>query len=102
MRRGEIWWYEHPDQGRRPHLILTRTAAIPVLRQLITVPATTTVRGIPTEVSLGLGDGMPRECVLTLDNVTLARRDLLVERITELDASKLKSVCDALSAAIDC
>jgi len=30
-RRGEVWWGEIEDVGRRPFLVMTRTAAIPVL-----------------------------------------------------------------------
>ena len=58
MRRGEVWWVEDPDAGRRPHLILTRDTAVPVLTQVIAIPATRTVRGLPTEVELGIDDGM--------------------------------------------
>ena len=34
IARGEIWWYEHPEAGRRPFLILTRTEAVQALREL--------------------------------------------------------------------
>ena len=51
VNRGEVWWAEHPDAGRRPYLVLTRQAAIPVLNRVLAVPATRTVRGIPTEVA---------------------------------------------------
>lgn len=71
MNRGEVWWAEDPELGRRPHLILTREAAVPLLSGLLAVPATRTIRGLPTEVSLTPADGMPEECVLTLDNVTV-------------------------------
>ena len=27
MKRGEVWWVEHPAAGRRPHLVLTRDAS---------------------------------------------------------------------------
>lgn len=27
MRRGEVWWYEHPDDKPRPALILSRNEA---------------------------------------------------------------------------
>jgi len=37
VNRGEIWWVEHPEAGRRPHLLLTRQAAIPVLSAYIAV-----------------------------------------------------------------
>src|SRR6185312_10634401 len=59
VARSEIWWAEHPDAGRRPFLVLTRQAAIPVLNALLAVPATRTIRQIPTEVVLDIDDGMP-------------------------------------------
>ncbi|MFP5225833.1 MAG: type II toxin-antitoxin system PemK/MazF family toxin [Actinomycetota bacterium] len=102
MKRGEIWWVEDPAAGRRPHLILTRSAAIGVLTQILAVPATTTIRDIPTEVPLGKADGMPRDCVLSLDNIHLVRRAHFVERITELGSDRLGSVCEALGIATDC
>ncbi|MGI8945122.1 MAG: type II toxin-antitoxin system PemK/MazF family toxin [Thermoleophilaceae bacterium] len=102
MNRGEIWWYEHPSAGRRPFLILTRDEAIPVLSQILAVPVTRTVRGIPTEVALDEGDGMPGPCVLTLDNVTPIRAALCVDRITRLRAERLQTVCEALAAATAC
>ena len=71
VARGEVRWYEHPDAGRRPFLILTRSEAVPVLNQVLAVPATRAIRDIPTEVPLDEDDGMPGPCVLALDNVSL-------------------------------
>jgi mRNA interferase MazF len=102
VARGEIWWYEHPDAGRRPYLVLTRTEAIPVLNQIIGVPATRTVRGIPTEVPLDEADGMPEPCALSLDNISVIRTALCTERITRLGPAKLRAVCDALRMATVC
>lgn len=102
VARGEIWWYEHPDAGRRPFLVLTRTAAVLVLNQVLAVPATTIVRDIPTEVPLDRSDGMPRRCALSLDNVSLIRPTFCTKRITELSAQKMADVCDALRAATSC
>ena len=102
MKRGEVWWYEQPRHGRRPYLILTRDEAIPVLNQVLAVPATRTVRDIPTEVSLGRADGMPSSCCLTLDNVTVIRPALCVERITRLSAERMREVCAALALATAC
>src|SRR5216683_2304700 len=79
--RGEVWWVEDPEAGRRPHLVLTRAPAIPVLHSLLAVPATTTVRRIPTEVRLSTEDGMPRACALSLDNLTLMPKAFFRERI---------------------
>ncbi len=102
MRRGEVWWYEHPRAGRRPFLILTRDEAIPVLHQILAVPATRTIREIPTEVVLGRADGMPSTCCLTLDNITVIRPALCGERITRLSAARMREVCAALSVASAC
>lgn len=102
MKHGEVWWSEHPAAGRRPVLILTRTEAISVLNEILVVPATRTVRGIPTEVELDQDDGMPSVCALSLDNVTPLPKGLLIERITALGPGKLRQVCVALGAAVNC
>jgi mRNA interferase MazF len=102
VRRGEVWWYEEPDEAPRPWLILTRDEAIDGLHKLLAAPATRTARGIPTEVPLGRDDGMPAECVLSLDNVTPVPKALLRECITVLGPSKMDEVCRALGAAVNC
>jgi mRNA interferase MazF len=102
VNRGEVWWVEDPDVGRRPHLILTRQAAISVLHAYLAVPATRTVRGIPTEVPLGVDDGMPVECALSLDNMAVIPRPYFVERITKLGPDRLSEVCRALAVATGC
>lgn len=100
--RGEVWWCEDPDLGRRPGLVLTRDAAISVLRWVLVAPVTRTIRGIPTELPLDADDGMPEPCAATFDNVRPVRRVLLTERITTLPPDRMASACTALRAAVDC
>ena len=100
--RGEVWWVEHPEAGRRPFLVLTRQAAIPVLNALLAVPATRTIRRIPTEVVLEAGDGMPDACALSLDNLTLVPKELFRTRITRLSGERMREVCRALDVASVC
>jgi mRNA interferase MazF len=102
VRRGEVWWASDPESGRRPHLVLTRDRAIPVLNAVIAVPATRTVRGIPTEVPLGPEDGMPAECALTLDNIAVLPKGFFVERICTLEPALMDHVCRALAVATAC
>lgn len=102
VARGDVWWYEDPRAGRRPFLILTRNQAIPVLNQVLAIPATRTVRSIPTEVALGSEDGMPQACVLVADNLTVIRKSLCTERVTRLGADRMGEVCAALAAATAC
>lgn len=101
IRRGDVFWAETPG-GRRPALVLTRDAAIPLLRRLVVVPATSTIRTAPSEVRLGKQDGMPRDCVLALDDLRMIPKSGLKSRITSLSASKLEEVCDRLAYALGC
>jgi mRNA interferase MazF len=102
VRRGEIWWVEEPGLGRRPHLVLTRDAIVGVLNAVIAVPATRTIRSIPTEVPVGTEDGMPEACVLSLDNTTLVPKERFVEQICALGDEMMAQVCRALGYATGC
>jgi mRNA interferase MazF len=102
VNRGEVWWVEHPDAGRRPACVLTRQAAIPVLNAVLVAPATRTIRGIPTEVALTRDDGIPDDCALSFDNLTTVPTALLTTRITTIPDARLPELCDALRAATGC
>jgi mRNA interferase MazF len=73
-----------------------------VLNALLSVPATRTIRQIPTEVVLDRNDGMPEECALSLDNLTLVPKELFAARITRLSVERMSEVCRALTLASGC
>lgn len=98
--RGEIWWGEIADIGRRPFLILTRDAAIPVLNNIVCAPVTTTIRNIPSELSLGTADGMPKPCVASMDNIRVVPKSRLVARVTRLRSDRLTEMCETLNIAM--
>lgn len=102
VARGEVWWSEDPTLGRRPVVVLSRDAVLPALSRPLVAPLTTTVRDLPTEVSLDTQDGLPRACVISLDNVQPISSALLVERITVLDTARMHAVCRALEIASGC
>ena len=101
-RRGEVWWGEIEDLGRRPFLVMTRSAAVPVLHGVLAAPVTRTIRGIPTEVQLEPEDGMPTECAASFDNLRVVPKAFLVERQCALAPTRLADACGALRAAVDC
>lgn len=102
MNRGEIWWVEAPELGRRPYLILTRQPAIDVLNAVLSVPATRRIRGAPSEVLLDTDDGMPEPCALSFDNIATMPKAFFVERICRLRVEKLDEVCGVLAIATGC
>jgi len=97
-----VWWGEIENLGRRPFLVMTRSAAITVLNGVLAAPVTRTVRNIPTEVSLGPDDGMPTECVASFDNLRVVPKAYFVDRVCVLEATRLAEACAALRAAVDC
>jgi mRNA interferase MazF len=82
--------------------VLTRQTAIPILHSLLAVPATGTIRGIPTQVTLSRDEGMPDECALSLDNLTVIPKAYFLERICRLSAERMHEVCGALALATGC
>jgi mRNA interferase MazF len=101
--RGEIWWCELPDVGRRPVVVLSRDAAIPRLRRALIGPCTTTIRGIPSEVVLEpTEDPVPRSSAVNLDSVESVSIGTLVERLGRLSDDRMRRVCDALAIAVAC
>jgi len=83
-------------------LVLSRGAVLPALARPLVALLTTTVRDLPTEVTLDRADGVPKPCVVSLDNVQPLAAALLVERITSLSAERMSAVCRALAIATGC
>jgi mRNA interferase MazF len=101
--RGEMWWCELPDIGRRPVVVLSRNVAIPRLKRTLVAPCTTTIRGLASEVVLEPGDDpVPRRSAINLDSVESVSVAVLVERLGRLSDDRMREVCAALDVAVDC
>jgi mRNA interferase MazF len=101
--RGEVWWCEVSDIGRRPVVVLSRDPAIPRLRRTLVAPCTTTVRGLPSEVVLDPDDDpVPKRSAVNLDSVESVSVDVLVGRLGRLSDQRMRQVCTALAVAVAC
>ncbi|MEZ5209233.1 MAG: type II toxin-antitoxin system PemK/MazF family toxin [Acidimicrobiales bacterium] len=102
-RRGEVWWCELPDVGRRPVVVLSRDVAIPRLGRALIAPCTTTIRDLPSEVVLEPDvDPIPQPSAVNLDSVESVSLGVLVARLGRLSDERMREVCSALSVAVDC
>ena len=100
--RGELWWCEPAEVGRRPVVILSRDLAIPRLRRALVAPCTT-IRGLASEVVLEPGeDPVPRTSVVNLDSIESVAVGVLVERLGRLSDARMRDICVALEVAVDC
>lgn len=101
--RGEVWWCELGELGRRPVVVLSRDAAIARLRRALVAPCTTTIRSLPSEVVIEPGDDpIPRRSAVNLDSVESVPTDVLVERLGRLADARVREICRALAVAVDC
>ena len=101
--RGELWWCEMGEIGRRPVVVLSRDAIIPRLRRVIVAPCTTTIRKLASEVGLEPEDDpVPRRSAVNLDSVESVSVAMLVQRLGRLSDQRMREVCAALAVAVDC
>lgn len=100
MTQGQIWWADLPEPaGRRPVVILTRTPGLRRLTNVTVAPITRTARGIETEVPLTPADGVPTDCIISLDNIATVRKQTLDNRIATLSTPRMNEVFIAIRAA---
>lgn len=83
-------------------LVMTREPVASRIEAVVVAACTRTIRGIQSEVRLGVADGMPEECVVSFDNLHTVRRALLRRRITRLSPDRMNEVCRALRLAMAC
>ena len=101
--RGEVWWCEPPQIGRRPVVVLSRDTAIPRLGRALVAPCTTTIRGLSSEVLLEPGeDPIPQLSAVNLDSIESVSIGVLIDRIGRLSDGRMREICDALEVAVDC
>ena len=101
--RGELWWCELAEAGRRPVVVLSRDAAIPRLRRALVAPCTTTIRALPSEVVLDPADDpIPLRSAVNLDSVESVSVTVLVGRLGRLADARMREICGALEVAVDC
>jgi len=101
MRRGEVWWARLPAPiGRRPVVLLSRDSAYSIRASVTVAPVTRTVYGIPVEVTLGAEDGLPKECVVNLDNILTIPKSRLERALSTLSRAKVTQIDAAIRFAL--
>ena len=103
LNRGEIWGYRFgaPDKWR-PVLILTRQEVIGLLHTVMVAPITSTIYGAPSEVIVGIDEGLKRDSAVNLDHVQTVEQSGLVRYIGRLSPGKMQRICRALAVAVAC
>jgi mRNA interferase MazF len=90
-----------PGGETRPVLMLTREAVQPHLNALTVAPITARIRGLQTEVPVGVRNGLDHESVVNLDNISTVPIALLGRRVGFLFEDQEDALSAALIAAFD-
>ncbi|HET7292850.1 MAG TPA: type II toxin-antitoxin system PemK/MazF family toxin [Vicinamibacteria bacterium] len=103
VARGDIrlFRFQPPDKPR-PVVVLTRGSIVDRLARVTVAPITSTIRGVASEVALGIEDGMKQPCVVNLHNLVTVPKQGLGRRVAQLDERRLAQVCAAISFALGC
>jgi mRNA interferase MazF len=103
VSRGEIRLYafEPPDK-RRPVLVITRQEVIGLLRTVMVAPVTSAIRGAPSEVVVGVAEGLKADSAINLDHVQTVPKARLGRLLGRLSRKRMAEVCRALAIAVGC
>jgi len=85
----------------RPVLILTRELVRPHMNTVTVAPITTTIRGLSTEVPVGVLNGLEERCVVACDHVTTIPVTALGEQVGRLLDEQESALTAAIHAAFD-
>lgn len=96
-----MWWGETPDDKGRPFLVVSRDAANEVMQRVLVAPVTSRIRGLPSELRLGVEEGLPVESVASFDNLRPFPQSMLVRRLGGLGL-RMHEICSAAAATLDC
>ena len=103
IARGEIWLLDRPrPDKRRPVLVLSRPSLLQTLHTVTVAAVTSTLRGSPTEVELGVEDGLKHTSCVNLCNVFTVSRRELVTFVGTVAPERMTRVCAALAIACAC
>ncbi len=85
----------------RPVLILTREVVRPYLSRVTVAPITSTIRGLSTEVPVGLANGLDHDSVVSCDNIVTVPSSALGSQIGSLLPAQEAELATAICAAFD-
>lgn len=100
IARGDVWDADIPGVGRHPVVIATRDAAIPVMRSLVCVLVTSTIRGHVAEVEVGPDEGLDHASAVNCDNVFTIPASRLTRHRGRLGPIAIRQFDEALTVAL--
>ena len=103
LKRGTIWMYKFKKPDKlRPVVILSRQDVIGLIDSVVVAPITSTIYGVPSEVIVGIDQGLKHDSAVNLDHIQTVSASKLNRYIGSLDNKLMTEVCQALKIATGC
>jgi mRNA interferase MazF len=101
MERGEVRWCRFaPPDKERPVVILTHTPAIHYLNSVTVAPITSSIRPVPSQVTLTIEDGLLTDCAANLHNIMTVPKKIVGRYITTLPSARMREIDRAIQFAL--
>lgn len=105
MKRGELYRLRHPSgesKRSRVVVVVSRNALIESrFTTVICAPVYTQRRGLATEVTVGLEEGLKHESSILCDALVSVEKTRLTDYVGALSGAKLADLVLALRVAVD-
>ena len=93
----------HLDTAR-PVVVLTREAVRSAMRRVTVAPIASTVKGLSTEVVIGIANGLDHDCVVSCDNIMTIDKAALGRHVGSLfdhqEAALAQAIVNAFALQI--
>ena len=81
---------------------MTRSEVLPLLRTAMVAPITSTIRGLSSEVIVGVDEGLKNDSAINCDHIQSVDQRMLRRYVGSLSESKMVEVCRAVVIAMGC
>ena len=99
--RGEVWMFSFPKPDKkRPVLVLTRQDMISRLHTVTVAPISSRIRGVPSEVMVGIESGLKHPSAVNLHHVATVPRAGLRSFVGSVPPRTMNLVREALLFAL--
>ena len=101
MKRGDVWQADLGARaGKRPVVILTRSAAIQHLNKLTIAEIPSHCKGYPTEVDIDQKANLPMSSYVELDNIQTLPKSRFEKCLGTLDDATMKTISEKIVLAL--
>ncbi len=104
MKRGEIFRFRRPPGDPKParsFVVVSRQALIDSgFSTVVCAPIFTERHGLPTQIAIGVGEGMKHDCAIYCDGLVSIEKSKLTDFVGELSVLKLEDLNGALAHAL--